>query len=561
VGAVNRSRAAEFTQGTPSAAEAIVRVLVAHGVTTVFGIPGLHTIDLYDALAGCREIRHVVTRHEQGAGFAADGYARVGDRPGVCIGTTGPGAFNALAALAEGWADSSPVLLLAGQIDADLIGHGRGVLHETGDQAAVFEQVTKFVARPRSPEALVAAVHEALAAMKSGRPRPAYVEMPTDLLGRRVAVAERPWLEAFPTTAPALPDPQAVERAARVLRAARRPLILAGGGVVRARATAELTRVAESLAAPVLVTVPGNGAVPADHPLFAGTIVPSQVAARRLLEEADAVLVAGSRLDAQSTGRWQIPLRSLVHLDIDAEVIGRSYPVAVALIGHARVGLAALADGLGTDQSAEPGRRGSGADWGAAAAGQARLALIASVPGDRVAMVGVMDELRAALPRETIITHDAATLNAWTAFFWPTYEPGAFLFPWGSATLGFALPAAIGAALAAPDRPVLATCGDGGFLFTATELATAATYGLDVTVLVHNNSGFESIANAQRARFGRSAATELRNPDLVAFARSFGVSAWRVDRIEALPAAVARAVASPGPAVVELNAPLRPPWD
>ena len=537
---------------TLTAGDGIVRVLLANEVTTGFGIPGIHNLGLYDALAAEPRIRHILVRHEQGAGFAADGFARVSGRPGLAIATTGPGAYNALTSISEAYLDSSAVLLLAGQIDSDYIGRDWGILHETIDQGAVFEQVTKFVGRPRTPDQMPVIVGNALRAMLTGRHRPAYVEMPTDLLTKPlsgppdiVAVAPPP-LEA---------KQDEVDRVAALLAKAKRPLIIAGTGVLRAWATDELVRVAERLDAPVLVTMSGGGAIPADHPLYAGYLISRHPAVLDLLKRADLVFVVGSRLDAQTSDRWRLPLPRLVHLDVDGDVIGRIFPVEAGIVADAQTGLEALADTLGSrrTRSAESG-------WGAAVARSVPEAEIASLAPDRAPMYGFMRDLRAAMPRDVITTHDAATINSWSGYFWPTYIPEGNIWPWGSAALGFALPIGIGAAVAAPGRRVLAFMGDGGFGFTAMELATAVRYGLDVTVIIHNDNAFSSIGNYQKREFGREYQVELTNPDFVPFARSFGARAKKVDRWEDAAAAVVDVSREPGPAVVEIAAPIKQPW-
>lgn len=536
---------------TLTAGEGIVRVLLANGVTTAFGIPGVHNLGLYDALAQEPRIAHYLTRHEQGAAFAADGYSRVSGKPGLTIATTGPGAYNALTAISEAYLDSSPVLLLAGQIDSEYIGRDWGILHETIDQGAVFEQVTKFVGRPRTPDQMPETVRAALRSMQTGRPRPAYVEMPTDLLTR--ALSGPPAAESV-AVLPAAPDPVDVERAARLLAGAKRPLIIAGTGVLRAHASAELARLAERLDAPVIVTLSAGGAIPADHPLYAGYLVPRHPAVLGLLATSDLVLVAGSRLDAQTSAKWTLPLPHLVHLDVDADVIGRIYPVEGRVVADAKPGLAALADALG--------RRTNTPDpnWGTAAAAAVPAAMVASLAPDRAPLYGFVRDLRAAMPRNVITTNDAATINLWSGYFWPTYVPAGNIWPWGSATLGFALPIGIGAAVAAPEQPVIAFMGDGGLGFTAMELATAVRYGLDVNVIVHNDDAFSSIAKYQREEFGRVYETGLHNPDFVPFARSFGLTARRVDRWEDAAAAAAALVATPGPTLLEIAAPMCRPF-
>lgn len=530
--------------------DAIVEVLRAASVRTVFGIPGLHTLGLYDALAGEPEIRHVLTRHEQGAAFAADGYARVLGVPGVCSTTTGPGTFNTLAAVAEAWSDSSPVVVLAGQIDAALHGLGRGVLHETPDQGRSFEALTSFVGRPRTADAIPLAVGEALRCSMTGRPRPAYVELPTDLLTAPFGGE----LPAMDVPGPVEPDPMAVLAAARVLSAARRVVIVPGAGVHRARAAADLRRLAVRLDAPVLVTMTGAGAIPADDALYAGLLHPGLESCRSLLDRADAVLVVGCRLDDVQTARWTLPLENLVQIDVDPAAIGRTYPVAAGIAGDAGLALRGLLDELG----GAPGSREDG--WGAAAALAARQGSMAGIGPAERAVHEAFQGARAALPRDAILTHDAARLNSWTGFVWPVYEPDGSIFPWGSATLGFALGAANGAAVAAPGRRVVASCGDGGFLFTATELATAVAHDLDVTVFIHDDAAFGSIANYQLKRHGRAYATDLVNPDLLAFARSFGVPAERIESVSELPAAMARATAQSGPSVLILGGALDQPW-
>ncbi|TMG25229.1 MAG: thiamine pyrophosphate-binding protein [Chloroflexi bacterium] len=536
-------------------AHAVVDELLRAGVTTVFGIPGLHTLDLYEALADRPAIRHVLVRHEQSAAFAADGYARVTGHPGVCLATTGPGAFNALTALAEAWGDSSPVVLLAGQIDADLIGAAAGVLHETPDQASSFRHVTKLAACPREAGEIPRAVREALRVSVAGRPRPAYVELPTDLLGTTLPTGGSEIGPASNASAEVRPDSAAVADAGRRLASARRPLIVAGGGAIRSRAGTELARLARRLGAPVLTTVPGNGAIPADDPLFAGPIVASRAATLRLVRNSDIVVVVGSRLDAVTTARWTLPLDHIIQIDVDREVIGRTYAVEVGLVTDARTGLAALLAELGERPRSSPDER-----WGPAAAKRARAELRSSILPGRRAFLAAIDETRSAVPRDAIVTHDAATLNSWTAYFWPVYEPDASLFPWASASLGFALPSAIGAAVAAPGRRVIAACGDGGFLFTATELATAVRLSLPMTVMVHDDGAFSSIAAYQRDRFGRAFEADLTNPDLVAFAGSFGVPAWRVERAAELAPAMRAAVAESGPSLVAISAPVGQPW-
>ena len=427
-----------------------------------------------------------------GRGVRSRRYARVLGVPGVCSTTTGPGTFNTLAAVAEAWSDSSPVVVLAGQIDAALDGLGHGVLHETPDQGRSFEALTAFTGRPRTTAAIPAAVGEALRCSMTGRRRPAYVELPTDLLLQPYE-GDVPAVE-FP--GPVVPDPAAVVDAARVLSGASRVVIMPGAGVHRARASAELRRLAIRLDAPVITQITGAGAIPADDTLWAGVLNPGREECRALLEAADVVLVVGCRLDDVQTGRWTLPLGTIVQIDVDpGRDRGRSYPVAAGIVGRCPARARRIARRTGRGAQGRGVRRVR--RRGRASARHSRGTLT-GVSADERKVRDAFLAARAALPRDAILTHDAARLNSWTGYIWPVYEPDGSMFPWGSATLGFALGAANGAAVAAPGRRVVASCGDGGFLFTAMELATAVAHQLDVTVFIHDDSAFGSIADYQR---------------------------------------------------------------
>ena len=301
----------------------------------------------------------------------------------------------------------------------------------------------------------------------------------------------------------------------------------------------------------------GGGAIPADHPLYAGYLISRHPAVLDLLAASDLVFVVGSRLDAQTSDRWRLPLPSMVHLDIDGTVINRIFPAQAGIVADARPGLAALADALGRD-GARSGRR----RLGAATARAVPAAVHASVAADRRDILALHGSLRSAMPRDVITTHDAATFNGWSGYFWPTYVPEGNIWPWGSAALGFALPIGIGAAVAAPGRRVLAFMGDGGFGFTAMELATAAKYGINITVIVHNDNAFSSIGNYQRRRPrprvpGRPAQPGLR-PVRPVLRGARGPSRAVGGRGRRRSCRFRR---EPGPAVVEIAAPIKPPFD
>lgn len=530
--------------------QAIVETLQAGGVDTVFGLPGVHNLAIYEALFQSSALRHIVCRHEQGAGFCADGYARTSGRPGVFITTTGPGATNAFTAVAEAWSDSSPVLHIASQLDAHLIGGERGVTHEMNDQAGIFRAITRHCESIRSGGRISAAVAECLSTMQAGRPRPAYLDFPQDLLDATddfaIATPRTPTLSEA--------DPHAVRCAAERLAGARKPVIIAGVGVHRAGASAALVQLAETLQAPVFETAPGRGAIPSDHPLAVGGRWTGEARLIRMLTESDALLAIGTRLGNGSMRGWTIALPPLIQIDADAAMIGKNYPVEIALLGDARLVLEQLRAAV-----TRRGTRGS-----AAHAGETRLLceqLDAEMRAEHPVPMGVLDSLSAALDRDAIVTNDSL-IQYWTARHLPVYAPRSYHLPWIYGTLGSALPMAIGAAVAAPDRQVIAIGGDGAFVFTCAELATAVQAGANVVSIVCNDGGYNAMRRHQRNRYGEDHifASDLVTPDFAAFARSFGAAGYTLQSPDELGPALREALAARRPAIIDLPLALELPW-
>jgi acetolactate synthase-1/2/3 large subunit len=528
----------------------VVDALAAEGVGHVFGIPGVHNLAIYDAFAAQPGVRHVLARHEQGAAFMADGYARASGRPGVIAVTTGPGATNALTPLVESYASSVPVLLLMSDIPAALIGKNLGALHEVPNQIDSFRPVTRWAETVRDGAGIAAAVQEAFTRFRARRPGPIALSIPTDLLMAPGPGALRARSGMRPRCDTAL-----VERAAARLRGARRPLLITGGGVVAAGAEAELLALARRLGAPVITTVNGRGAVPETDALWQG-VLPNRLATQAALESADVILAAGCRFAHRSTKGLLLnlefrPEQALIHLDLDAEEIGRQFKAEVGLVGDARDGLAGLLAALGPGASA--------ADWDRAALARQRDARWTRWTETDARLIRM---LREALPPEGIVVNDQTGLNYWMEWHYPVLSPRTFLYPIGSATLGYAVPAAIGAKVARPDRPVVAVVGDGGFLFSVNELATAVKYSLGIVYLVLNDNRYGAIKYLQEAMFrGRWSEADLANPDFPALARAFGAEGHLVKQVDDLPRALGRALAHPGPTVLELPVAIDPPWE
>ena len=535
---------------TRTGGEWVVAALAAEGVRHVFGLPGIHNLAIYDALLRQSGIVHVLSRHEAGAAFMADGYARASGRPGVVVVTTGPGATNALTPLVESYAGSQPVLLLMSDIPSGLLGRDLGALHEVPNQIDCFRPVCRWADTIRTGPEIPGAIQGAFHLLRTGRPGPIALSLPTDLLTARVETRlTAPGGGRRPPC-----DVQLIDEAAARLRAARRPLIVAGGGAVAAEAAAELGALARRLRAPVVTTVMGRGVLPETDPLWLG-VLPNGRATRPALEAADVVLAVGCRFAHRSTRGLLLnlafrPDQVLIHIDLDPTVLGKMHAPTLGLVGDARDGLAGLVAAVG------PGAARGEWDWAWLGALRAARAPRRTQTVDRLIQI-----LRESLTADAIVVNDQTGINYWMEWHFPVLAPRTFLYPVGSATLGYAVPAAIGAKVAWPDRPVLAVAGDGGFLFSVNELATAVKYRLPVVFLVLNDGRYGAIKWLQEVLFHRWGETELANPDFPALARAFGAEGERVAALEGLRPALEKALAHPGPAVLELPLAVEPPWE
>ena len=529
--------------------QAAVQALVNEGVRTVFGIPGIHGLALFDALHDAPEVQRITTRHEQSAAYMADGYARASGQVGVCLTSTGLGAINSLAAMGTAYADSIPILNIFTQVPFTAVGRGKGYLHEVRDQRSMFSEVTGWTASASDVTAIPSLVHEAMARMRSGRARPTAIEMPKDVLD---ATGDVSFLR------PDQPDRQGGEAdhvvaAANVLRKSRRPVIWAGGGVLASGAPRELTQLAEALGAPVMTSVMGKGAIAADHPLHLGSqglLSPVQ----EYLDSCDVMLAIGTRFTEIDTAAWTLRLpEELIHIDLDPAEIGRNYPASHSVVGDAKLVLGQLLEIVGESSTAPPGR----AQEVAQVRDQVRQNLLDRSPEG----VHLIDQIRSAVPSGAIFANDVCTPAYWGWMLLEVDRPRTYIYPWGFGTLGAGLPLSMGAKVARPDSKVLAICGDGGFLYTAMELATAAQFGINVVALVVNDTRFGILEPQQMTRFGRTTMTDLTNPRFASLAKSFGAHGLTIDSVEEVGPALRDAFAAKRPAVIELQTVLPHPFE
>ncbi|MEU1195159.1 thiamine pyrophosphate-dependent enzyme [Streptomyces sp. NPDC005813] len=563
--------------------EALVRALSAHAVTHVFGIPGTHNLEIYRHLSAYG-IRHTLPRHEQGAGYAADGYARVTGRAGVVITTTGPALLNAAAAVGQAYSDSVPLLVVSPGMPLRHPRLATGLLHEMRSQTEAMRGVAAFSHRVSSVAEIDAAVARAFTLFTARRPRPVHIEVPLDLLE---TAEEAGPVRLAPAVAPAAPGAGAVREAAEVLASAHRPALVLGGGA--RGASVSVLALAERLGAPVVTTANGKGIVPERHPLSLGVSLHSP-SVQRWLAACDVVLAVGTEL--AESDLWSPPPAlggTLIRVDVDpdqmyagaaadVEVVGDAQvclrallPEVTALLpasrGHARVPVGGEpacspapegdtrrpADGVAALVPDAPERAVPDDTEPARAARLLRAARDAETSARDARWLPYLRAVRAVLADDAVVTSDSAQCCYYGALpHLPLGPEGRYLHPTGFGTLGYALPAAIGAKVACPDRQVVALSGDGGLQFTVQELATAAQLGLPLPVLVFDNGGYGEIRDEMAARGDTPTAVDLAPVDLPALARSYGGQGTRVRDPRELTTALTEALRTPGPTLITI---------
>jgi thiamine pyrophosphate-dependent acetolactate synthase large subunit-like protein len=514
-------------------ADALVEGLSHWGVRHLFGMPGSHTTTIYDALVRDGRIATILIRNEQSGAFAADGYARATGEPGVVCTTAGPGATNALTGVAECWADSVPMLLISGQVNAETMDRECGNYHEI-DLERIFQPVTHWCGTTRRAAEIPAAVGRAFQAMTWGRPRPAALFLPQDVM--RAPLPESLPRLAFPDRpTPAVPA-AAIAEAAEVLARSSRPIILAGGGALWSGADREIEELAVRLDAPVITSLNGKGLLDERHPNSLGHARSAR--ARVALRHADAMIALGCRFTELLTDWRRMPIpEDLVQIDLDPEQIGMNHPVRLGIVADARTAVQAIVAAL------PPDLKGGG--W-ASLWEEARAARPARPEW-------LIDTLREVLPSEVPVFTDACEIGYRMQADWPAHGPRRFFYPSNYIALGWAFPAAVGAAVALEGRPVVSVSGDGGFVMTAQELATAVRYRLRLIALVHNDETYGAIKNIQqRMHEERFRDTDLTNPDFLRLAAAYGVAACRARQPDELRAAVREALERDGPTLIEV---------
>jgi len=520
--------------------EAVMRLLAAYEVDTVFGMAGTMTLELYRGIARAG-IRHVQCRNEQGASLMADGYARATGKPGVCTVIGGPGITNASTGIAQAYSDSQPMLVISGASPALTHGKGWGQIHELNDAAAVTAGFTAFSAMIRYPEEVPELIARAYAVFRGSRPRPVHLSVPRDVLPLPVAGE---WQARRPPSLP-MPDPAAIAEAAQRLTQAKRPLIFVGGGAVGTRTP--LADIAERIGAPVLATNAGKGILPHSHPLSLGCSI-LQKASQQALADADVVLLIGSEVAAGDHFLMKLEISGdIIRIDIDPTELTSLYAAAVPIQADARAALHALSSALASRKPNSLRSQGESRVRDILARNAAEMTDLEKLHAR------VWKTLRAALPVDAIVMGDATQIVYTGSFAMPMEMERCWYYSGNYCALGFALPMAIGAKIGAPQRPVIAVAGDGGVMFTVNELATAAEERLALPVIVWNNDALKAIADGMDERQIPRIGVEPRSPDFVQLAQSLGCHASRATSAAHLSQSVRDALAADRPTLIEVR--------
>ncbi len=510
-----------------SGGQALIKALYREGVRVVFGVPGAGQYEAIDALYEEPNVRYVATRHEQATSYMADGYARVSGEIAAVLVVPGPGLFNASAGIATAYAVSSPMLVVTGT-------HHHHSFDESSDELTWLRPLTRWAARAQRPADIPSVVHEAFGQLKTGRPRPVAIEISPRVFAARENVQ---FIEPISYIPPG-GDPATIKRAASALIEARKPVIWAGGGVIRAEAAESLQALAELLQAPVVTTRQGKGSVSDRHPLCLGLAELRYAPLCRWLEERDVILAVGTSRDFSAYSQ------QVIQIDIDDVQIQRGERIC-GIIGDARVVLKSLYEAVLA--AASPARRDMAAEVQAINAVRFDPATQLQPQWD------LMRAIRRAMPDDGILVQDMTQMGYYSRNYFPVYTPGTYLTGSSHGTLGCAYPLALGAKVAQPDKAVVALCGDGGFLYNSQELATAVKYGINAVAIVFNDNAYGNVLRAQIEQFGgHIIGTQLHNPDFVKLAEAYGARGVLARDATQLESALGEALEIGSPTLIEV---------
>lgn len=521
------------------AADLLIKYLEQEGVEYVFEVPGSSLKFINDALSDSKKITPILAKHEEGAAFMACGYARVSGKLGVCMGTTGPGSTNMMTGVASAYSDSTPILVLTGQVSTSTFGKGahQESTSEGVDTVAMYKPLTKYGAMVYKSSMLPEMIRRAMRYAFSGRPGPVHLNLPRDVMGEEIEIdlrkveTYRGWSQPF--------DRESIKRASTYLSKAERPAMLLGNGTLSSNATDEAKTIVEMLNIPVVTTPKAKSAFPSDHPLSLGPfgVGASLWVEKYLSQGVDVLLTVGTRFTEEPTQGWDkrlSPTKALLQIDIDPYEIGKNYPVTVGLVGDAKAILTEIYYELKRQIRSIPDFKPI------VSLGQIRTFKENSqtyldeekMNSDAVPIKPqrLMKDLRESLPRNAIVFAEGANTRNWTTHYFPVYLPNTFIMGSGFSSMGYAVAAAVGAKFAVPDVPVIGIVGDGAFLMNGMEVATAVNYNMPVIWVVLNDAQLGQIYHGQRMASSRVVASTFKRVDFVKIAEGLGAQGMRIEK-------------------------------
>jgi len=529
--------------------QAIIKSLTDEGVDVVFGYPGGVLLPLYDVIYDS-DLKHILVRHEQCAAHAADGYARASGKVGVCIGTSGPGATNLVTGIATAYMDSAPVVALAGQVGTSLIGNDA---FQEVDTIGITMPISKHSYQAMDPSEIPQMIRSSFYIARTGRPGPVVVDLPKDVQEGELDYPENITIDLPGYKPTKKGHPLQVKKAAELILKSKKPVILAGGGVIHSNSSEELQHISELIGAPVTTSLMGKGCFPEDHPLSLGMLgMHGRVASNMLVDECDCLIAVGCRFSDRTTGDVNkfAPNAEIIHIDVDPAEIGKNVEVTVPIVGDAKIILSHLLRILSQAKG-----RVSNVNW-TNHVKTFRASCIPRLSFDETPLKPqqVIKEISEAVTDDTIVTTDVGQNQMWMAHYFTSRNPRKFISSGGLGTMGFGFPAAMGAKVAMPDNDVVAVCGDGGFLMVCQDLATVKEYDIPVVVCVLDNRYLGMVAQWQKLFYDeRISQTKLKAmPDFVKLAESFGVNAHRVERPGEMKETLREALDSGEPTLIDV---------
>jgi len=522
-----------------SGGEALVKSLVREGVEVVFGLPGVQMYGIIAALRDEPSIRFIVTRHEQATTYMADGYARTTGKPGVALVVPGPGIYNAGGGLSTAFSRSSPVVLIAGQIPRATIGQNLGGLHEVNDQKEITNPITKWQKQVLRPHEVPEGIHEAFRQAQSDRPSPVHFELPPETMVEREDVT---LLEPAQITR-RVPERSVIERAAKEIAAARKPVIYAGGGIARSNAEEELVAFAEAAGIAVMTSAGGKGTMSEKHPLALGGSLGPGGQLKEYIEDADVIIGIGTRFSMRNPAGNDA---RLIHIDADPAMIGHVHQNTLGLIGDVKATLPVLGRAL---------EAAGGGTWSSPTkqVGEIQRRLAESEDEINRPQEDYLQALQAGVPSDAVMIFGMTQLGYYSRAHYPVYEPRTFITSSYSGNLGYAYPTALGAKVAQPDKAVVCLSGDGGFMFNSQEMSTAVAHNINVVVVVFNDNAYGNVKRDQMNQFnGRTIGVELHNPDFVKLAEAYGAKGFVANGPEELESTLKMALTLDAPVLIEV---------